>query len=348
MTVKELMSQIEGNLSGDLPQDMQYLSGLSMDLKGEENAEELLEAIAEKAYSIMPEEQRAEFTEQTFLNGKRLDQAFAETLKLVNDGRMEEAETILAGLSEKIAAYYEDAKPRLFSFRNPFEYHMYRYFYPNDKDFDRAPFDFAHYLQLYGYVLLDNKKLDAAEDALERAIRFNPVSADVRFELAELCKLRRDGKKLLAVCQDTLRFCTTPDRIARVLANMGFYCYYIGDFYEAAVFYFESLRFYGSKAVEIELQDVMRHMKNYGQKFAPPTEGQTLDVYRKYGLQPPPNSDLVNLAVTLADSAQEYGKPELEGLFTRVAYDLTNNPQFRERLEIIDRKVQEAKEKGES
>lgn len=348
MTVTELMKQIEERLTGDLPQDMNYLSSLSQELRREENAEELLEAIAEKAYSIMPEEQHAEFTEMTFLNGKRLDQVFAQALKLVNDGKMQEAETLLAGLSDKIAAHYEDAKPRLFSFRNPFEYHMYRFYYPNDTDFDRAPFDFAHYLQLYGYVLLDNKKLDEAEQALERAIRFNPVSADVRFEMAELCKLRRDGKKLLAVNQDTLRFCTSAERIARVLANMGFYCYYVGDFYEAAVFYFESLRFYGSKPVEIELQDVMRHMKTYGQKFAPPTEGQTLDVYRKYGLQPPPNSDLVNLAVTLADSAQEYGKPELEGLFTRVAFDLTNNPEFRERLAAVDRKVQEAKEKGES
>jgi len=344
MTVNELMKEIEAKLSGDLPKDMNYLHELSLSLAKEENAAELLEAVAKKAYDMMPEEQRAEFTEQTFLNGKRLDQVFAQALNLVNDGNMTEAEPLLAGLSEKIETFYENATPRLFSFRNPFEYHMYRYFFPNEKEFDRAPFDFANYLQLYGYVLLENKKLDEAEKVLERAIRFNPVSADVRFEMAELFKFRRSRQKLLMINQETMRYCTTADRIGRVLANMGYYCYFIGDFYEAAVFYFESLRFENNKAVEYELQDVMRHMKTYGQKFAPPTDGQKLDTYRKYGLILPPNNDLVNLAVTLANSAQEYGKPELEGLFTRVAYDLTNNAEFRERLEIIDRKIQAAKE----
>ena len=344
MTVNELMKQIDSKLTGDVVKDIAYLHELSLELRREENAGELIEAVAKKAFEIMPEDQRAVFEEQTFVNGKRMDQVYAQALKLVNEGKLQEAESILSDIADKIAEHYENAQPRLFSFRNPFEYHMYRYFYPNDKEFDRAPFDFANYLQLYGFVLLDNKKLDEAEAVLERAVRFNPVSADVRFELAELYKLRRDRQKLLAVNQDTLRFCTTADRIGRVLANMGFYCYYIGDFYEAAVFYFESLRFENSKPVELELQDVMHHMKTYGQKFTPPTEGQTLDVYRKYGLMPPPNSDLVNLAVTLANSAQEYGKPELEGLFTRVAFDLTNDPQFRERMEMIERKIQAAKE----
>ncbi len=344
MTVDELMNQIKKEMTGDLAKDLEHLSERASALRKEENAQELLEAIAEYAYEMMPEEQREQFTEQTFVRGKRMDLAFAEALQLVNEKNMQGAEEILSDISDKIAAYYENAKPRLFSFRNPFEYHMYRYFYPNDTDFDRAPFDFAHYLQLYGYVLLDNKKFSEADAALERAIRFNPVSADVRFEMAELCKIQRNRKKLLAINQETLRLCTTADRIARVLANMGFYCYYVGDFYEAAVFYFDSLRFQNSGAVEYELQDVLRHMKTYGQKFTPPTKGQTIDVYEKYGLQPPPNSDLVNLAVTLANSAQEYGKPELQGLFTRVAFDLTNDPHFKEELERIDRQIQEQKE----
>ena len=341
MTVNELMEQIRGEMTGDLRKDLEHLSERASELRGEENAEELLEAIANHAYEMMPEDQREKFTEETFVRGKRMDMVFHEALALVNNGKLQEAEELLADISEKIAKYYENAKPKLFSFRNPFEYHMYRYYYPNDTEFTRAPFDFAHYLQLYGYVLLDNKKLAEADAALERAIRFNPVSADVRFEMAELCKLQRNRKKLLAVNQDTLRLCTSADRIARVLANMGFYCYFVGDFYEAAVFYYDSLRFQGSKAVEFELQDVLRHMKTYGQKFAPPTKGQTLDVYQKYGLQPPPNSDLVNLAVALANSAQEYGKPELQGLFTRVAFDLTNDPQFKEELDRIDRLTQE-------
>jgi basic membrane protein A len=39
----------------------------------------------------------------------------------------------------------------------------------------------------------------AAEAALDRAVKFNPVSADARFELAEICKFGSNMKKLLSV-----------------------------------------------------------------------------------------------------------------------------------------------------
>lgn len=342
MNVTELMAQIRTEMTGDLQKDIQHLQDIASDIRREPNAAELAEAVAEYAYSILPEETRQQMEEQTCIDGKRLDQVFSQALQLVQAQQYDEAEPLLRAISDKIAMHFEGSEPKYFSFRNPFEYHIYREFYPNDTAFDRAPFDFAHYLQLFGFVLLETKKTREANQVLERAIRFNPVSADVRFEMAELCKFAHDQKKLLAVNQETLRLCTSADRIARVLANMGFYCYVQSEYYDAAVFYFESLRFQSSRAVEYELQDVLKRMKTFGQKFAPPTHGQTIDVYEKYGLQPPPNSDLVNLAVACASSAREYAKPELEGLFTRIAFDLTNDPRFKEQLDRLDARMQQS------
>ena len=335
MNVTELMAQLRTEMTGDLEKDIAHLQAVAEDLRSEENADELTAAVAEYAFELMPPELRGKMEDMTLVNGKRMDMAFGEALKMVNEGRYNGAAAILKAISDKIAQYFEGDNPKYFSFRNPFEYHMYRYYYPNDTNFDRAPFDFAHYLALYGFVLLENREARAAEQVLERAIRFNPVSADVRFELTELCKFAHNQRKLLSVNIETLRCCTTPDRIARVLANMGYYCYNEQVFYSAAVFYFESIRFAPSKAVEFELQDVLRRMKTFGQKFAPPTHGQTIDVYEKYGLQPPPNNDLVNLAVALAKSAQEQRRTDLEALFNRVAYDLTNDPHFREEMERL-------------
>lgn len=341
MNKDELIKQLRDELTGDLQKDIAHLQAVAEDLRGEENADELTAAAADLAFEIMPDDVRAKMEDMTFVNGKRMDLAFGEALKLVNEGRMNGAAAILKTISDKIAQYYEGENPKYFSFRNPFEYHMYRYYFPNDTEFDRAPFDFAHYLALYGFVLLEQRDARTAEEVLERAVKFNPVSADVRFELAELCKFGNNQKKLLSVNIESLRYATTADRIAHVLANMGFYCYREQDFYSAAVFYFESIRFQPSQAVEFELQDVLRRMKTFGQKFTPPTHGQTIDVYEKYGLLPPPNKDLVNLAVTLAENAKQYRRTDLEALFNRVAFDLTNDPHFREEMERI------AKEKRE-
>ena len=335
MTVTELMAQIRAETTGDLKKDMEHLQAVAEDLRREPNANELTAAVAEYAFSLMPEDVRRDMEDRTMVGGRRMDMAYGDALRLVNEGKTAEAKEILAAISDKIAQYFEDGNPRYFSFRNPFEYHMYRYYYPLEKDFDRAPFDFASYLALYGFVLLEEKQVREAEAALERAAKFNPMSADARFEMAELCKFTNNQKKLLEVNQETLRLCTTADRMARVLANMGYYCYAVQDYYSAAVFYFESLRFAPSRPVEFELQDVLRRMKTFGQKFAPPTHGQTIDVYEKYGMKQPPNSDLVNLATALIAQAQKYQDTELEAFFNRVAFDLTNDTHFKDEMERI-------------
>lgn len=342
MTVKELMEKIKAECTGDAKEQLNYLTQLAREVRREPNAGELNEAIAKHAYSVMPEDARAEMERTTMIGGKRLDRVYHEALELVNQGKIEEAAPLLAALSDKIAECFEGEK-KWFSFRNPFEYHVFREFYPVEKEFDRAPFDFSHYLTLYGFVLIEQHNTQKAEEILKRAIKFNPVATEPKFELCELYKLTRQDNKILEISRETMRYCTTADRIGRVLCNLGFYCSDIGDLYAAAVFYFESLRFEPSKPTEAELQDTVRRMNQAGAKFAPPTKGQVLDTYEKYHIIQPPNSELINLALALADGAREAKRPELEGLFVRVCWDLTRNEEFKTRLDFIDQEIQHKK-----
>ena len=345
MTVTELTDRLRAETTGDLQADLKHLEEVAESLRQEENAAELAEAVAKYAFSLMPEEQRAEMEEQTMIGGRRLDRVYQEAMQLVREKKYAEAEPLLAALSEKIAAYFEDGEIRYYSFRNPFEYHLYLEMYPDeDRNTMRAPFDFGAYLAMYGYVLVELRRTQEAEDVLRRAVRMNPVAADMRYELAELYKLTGRMDMLLETCRDTLQICTSADRIAHVLANLGYYCCEIADYYASAVFYFDSMRFLPNDMTEAALKDVLRRMKTFGMKFAPPTKGQTLDTYEKYGMQPPPNSMLINLAAALAQSARKHDRPELEGLFTRVAFDLTNDPQFRERLSELDAILAERKQ----
>jgi len=338
MTIEELKEKIQAECTGDAKTQLNYLTQLARDVRREPNAAELSEAIAKHAYSVMPEEARAEMERTTMINGKRLDRVYHEALELVDHGKVSEAAPMLAALSDKIAECFEGEK-KWFSFRNPFEYHVFREFYPVEKEFDRAPFDFSHYLTLYGFVLIELHDLEKAEAALNRAIKFNPVATEPKFELCELYKLTGRDPKILEISRETMRYCTTADRIARVLCNLGFYCADIGDLYSAAVYYFESLRFEPSKQVEAELQDTVRRMNQAGAKFAPPTKGQVLDTYEKYRIIQPPNSELINLAIALAEAARKENRPELEGLFVRVCWDLTRNEEFKTRLDFIDKEI---------
>ncbi|MCQ2417286.1 MAG: hypothetical protein MJ071_05700 [Oscillospiraceae bacterium] len=347
MNVTELMAQVRLEMTGNLQKDMQHLADVAEDVRREPNAEELLEAVAKFAFECMPAEAREQMQEMMMIGDKPMDQAFRAASTLIKEEKLEEAETILKAISDKIEKYYENGDVKYFSFRNPFEYHMYRHFYPDDTVFERAPYDFMQYLIAYGYVLIDNHKMQEAHAVLERAIKFNPISADAYFELAEYCKIGNNMPELLQICRDTLRYCTTADRIARALANVGFYCYMTNDFQSAAVFYFESIRFRPSKAVEYELQDVVRRMNTFGMKFTPPTHGQTIDAYEKYALTKQPNDELVNLALMMANSAHDQQRKDLEGLFLRTAYDLTNNEEIKAQMDALAEKIEAEKNNAE-
>ena len=126
MNVTELMAQLRTEMTGNLEKDIAHLQAVAEDLRSEENADELTAAVAEYAFELMPPELRTKMEDMTLVNGKRMDMAFGEALKMVNEGRYNGAASILKAISEKIAQHFEGDNPKYFSFRNPFEYHMYR------------------------------------------------------------------------------------------------------------------------------------------------------------------------------------------------------------------------------
>lgn len=339
MTVNELMERVRAEMGDNVSENLEKITAMTAEVKHEENAAELLEALAQFAFEMVPPEIQQQMEETTFVNGKRMDQAFGEALALVNGNKSAEALPILKAISDKIAQYFEEEPRKWYSFRNPFEYHMFRQFYPDKTGFDRAPFDFAHYLVLYAYTLMDAGSTREAEAAVKRAISFNPVSAEMHFELSEICKFVKNLPDLLKNCQEISRICTTPDRMARVCNDMGYFCQETGDLQSAAVFYFESMRLNPVSVTEAELTDVVRHINAMGQRSAPPTDAQIDEVFRRNRIIRYPNGELVELALGMKNEAQKYQRLDLEGLFTRVAYDLTNNPELKADLDRIDREI---------
>ena len=339
MTVNELMERVRAEMGDNVSENLEKIAALTQEIKREENAAELLEALAQFAFEMVPPEIQEQMQETTFVGGRRMDQAFGEALRLVNENKSAEAMPILKEISDKIAQHFETEPRKWYSFRNPFEYHMFRQFYPEVAGMDRAPFDFAHYLQLYAYVLMDEGDTRGAEAAVRRAIAFNPVSAEMHFELSEIFKFVKNLPDLLKNCQEISRLCTTADRMARVCNDMGYFCQETGDLQSAAVFYFESMRLNPSDVTETELTDVVRHINALGQRFAPPTDSQVDEVFRRSRIIRYPNGELVELALGMKNEAQKYQRLDLEGLFTRVAYDLTNEPALKADLDRIDREI---------
>lgn len=344
MTVQEVLAICNGSLTGDLQTDIAALQARMQKYAHEPNSEELLSAINDLAFSLLPKEQQDQFLETTCINGKRLDAVFADARKMVDDKRYQEAALTLHSIMAKSEQYFgEGSKIKYYSFRNPFEYHLFRQLYGTEQEFDRAPFDFCMFLTLYGYVLVELHRLEEAIDTLEKAIAFNPVNCDTRFELCEAFKLTMEPEKLLASIRDLVPIANSTYAISRVYANLGYYCIEIKDYDAAACFYYESLLYADHPGVQGELV----HLRSLtGKRISPPTREEVLATFEKYDIPNGPSRELVALSVTLADQAIKLQKTELGAYFYTIAYDLTRDEDIKMRLESLKKRIDAEKAAG--
>ena len=92
----------------EIQKDMQHLADVAEDVRREPNAEELLEAVAKFAFECMPADAREQMREMMMIGDKPMDQAFRAASTLIKAEKLEEAETILKAISDKIEKYYEE------------------------------------------------------------------------------------------------------------------------------------------------------------------------------------------------------------------------------------------------
>ena len=286
-------------LTGDAEKDIDMLQ--QEVLRYEKTEPALAQELVEIAHSLLSPEQADYLKSHIYLDGKRLDQVYAEADALTQAGKYAESEQLTRKLYEHILVQFkETAEARFFSFRNRLESELYHQLFHPTKQLLKAPFDFARFIGLHAYNLVELRRTAEALPVLERAVRYDPVNPDPRFEIAEVCKLLRAHDQLLEAIRQTLPLCTTPYAFARCYANMGFYCVEVEDYPSAVCFYYESLRYEDHPAIPGELRHVAALM---GHKIVPPTRDMILDAFAKYDILNGPGRELLYVATTLGEQA---------------------------------------------
>ena len=330
--VKNIIEEIKKGLVGDPAKDIQYLQEQGVKYKDHAQAGEILKALSELSFSLLPEENRRKIKEDLFIDDKRVDQVFAEANEKVKAKDIDGALEILAKIEAHADKVFPTEKNCFFSFRNRLEEYMYSHFYKPEEKYGRTPFDFCQFLSAYGYLLIEKHQPQDAVAKLEKAIKYNPVNSEPRFELAEAYKLLHEPENLFECIKETVKIAISPYHISRCYANLGYYCIEIKDYDSAVAFYYESLMFAKNPAVQGELQHIRAIT---GKQIVPPTRDEVLAVFEKYGIKNGPDQDIVNIAFSLGNYCIEHNAPPQESLFyMQIAYDLSRSEKV---LEIIDR-----------
>lgn len=337
--VNDIIEEIKKNLTGDVVADSTYLNTEAIKYRRHENAEEILKALSDLAFEILPEDRKQYLRDTMLIGDKRIDQVFNQANELFKERKLEEAAELMKKIEGKADAFYQTPdNQNLYSFRNRFDEYLFRELFKPEKEFGRTPFDLCMYLTAYGYILVEMNKGREAIPVLEKAIKFNPVNIGPRFELVETYKMLHEPAKQLYTIKDTLPIASTPEEIARCYCDLGYYCVEIKDYDSAVAFYYASLLYAPNDNVTGEIQHIAM-MK--GKRVDPPKKSDIEKAFAKYKLKEGPNPVVINMAYSLGEYCVEHNAHPQESLYYySIAYNLTRDEKIKEKL---DKLVEQAK-----
>ncbi len=330
MSVNEIKKSIRKQLSGDFEKDKQFLSDKS-DEYVKENNEEGISAVIDLLAEIMPEEYQKSILKIMYINGKRLDKVYndiAEMLKTKQN--LENALTLAEELYSKITeGFVENETSKFVSLRNTFEDNLYQIVFKPEKTLNRAPFDFARMISAYGYILVEYKELEKAEEVLKKAIEYNPVDCGPKFELAEIYKLQKNKDKIIEITKDTLKVASSPASIARCYTNLGYMCVDLKEYDDAVTFYYASMIFYPHPAVNSELRNIVTIT---GKKLVPPDKDKVIKTFEKYGLEYGADKKVIEVSALLAQQCLVNNNIKDALIYLKILYGLTNDQQIKDMI----------------
>ncbi len=336
--VNKIIDEIKKGLTGDPVADIQYLQAQGVKYKDHPKAEEILKILSDMSFDLLPEENKKQLKEHMFIGDKRVDQVFHDVNECIKKKNLDGAIELLAKIEEKADKHFVSTeKSKKFSFRNRLEEYIYTNLYDPECKYERTPFDFCQYLSAYGYLLIEKRNTADAVEKLEKAIKYNPVNVEPRFELAEAYKLLLESDKLIDCTRETLKIATTPYHISRCYTNLGYSCIEKKDYDSAVCFYYESLVYAKNNAVAGELQHIRAIT---GKTIVPPTREEVLAAFEKYDIPNGPNREIIDIAYTLGNYCMENNADPQESLFYMlIVYNLTRDKNVEKAIEKLNAQI---------
>ena len=331
-----ILSEITSALTGESEHDAAYLMEQIEKYRSHDMSKEIIRACGRLLYDLIPDEARDKIAQVTENERLGVDAVLEEVRYNMYKGNFDKALTMIEGLirrREKLNRCQDDTVSEYHSFKEPFEEILYKYRYRPEKDIRQANVDYSGIYLLYGTVLTELKEYEKAKNALQTALRWNPVCAAAYFELAEVFKITQNPEEFFRLTTEAFRIAFHSSDVARCYRNFGYYfvgkelypaaagCYYMSGLYEPDSKQAMSELFYISTKAGNEVLD---------------QAGEDINKYsEQYGIPRMPDNDIIGLSYAHGRQCYEQAKYELAGYFWDITYDLTRDEEIGEKLDEI-------------
>ena len=273
------------------------------------------------------------------MEASRMNASLDEVLRLIQQKKPGRAWMLLGDsirsteAMERSGAYQDDADNEYHDFQEPFEEILYRSRSTTKKALRATDFPFMKVRFLHGYLLLDLKRPEEARDALEKGLRWNPVSFPLQRERMEAVKRCGDMDRLFSLTKDAFRIAFRPADVARCFKNLGYFFVEKKLYEEAAACFVMALQYEeGSRQAMSEL----RHINKVTRGKLKATNLDTVrQVAEEYGFPAGADPTVIRLAVSMGSKCASVKDYNGARYYFTIAFRLTNSDFLRKQIEQL-------------
>lgn len=329
---EEIIKEIKSNLGSNKDLNRQYLSDQIEVYKDHPYNKEIIKEISRMMWDCLSEDEKQEFMDISARENPIMD-ILNDIYFDIENGNYETPLQKLDEFMETFPGMFEDDKVSEYHFfTNPMEEMIFRKYIGLKKELryipDNQPLLDLYYV--YGFLLLETKQYQKAEEYLKKAIKINPVSARIILELSEIYKVHTyTFNEFIIRTSDALKYAYYPQDIARCYRNLGYYYVEENQMETALALYIYSMEYEGSPIAYAEIKFIQ------SREDIKLTLNECIDIIKSKNIQLGVNPFILECLDELID---EYEKNNLTNqllYFLELKFDITNDEKILEKINII-------------
>ena len=207
----------------------------------------------------------------------------------------------------------------------------------NEKILKGAGYPYATRYTQYGGLLFELGEHQKAIDALRKARKWNPINADIAFELAENYKAIGDLETFLGITQEAYAGCFRERTLARYYRNLAYY-YSEKKKYREATACIKVSGHYDRASANIQSELYYIQEMNGGKRIDL-SGGDVDEILEAEGISPFADRDVLGLAGSLANNCIQNEQWQAAEYFLEIFYDLTDDDEAEKELARVRRRL---------
>lgn len=344
MNNNDILTAIENKLTGNFEEDVKFIlkeADHFRKLEAFDLVNEIMK-ILEKHYG---DEAKKYLVEKAKENLKKRQEMYKEVINLEKNKEFLKAQEIIV----KLIDTFPTKRPigpevKLVSFNNLFEHLYYSINYQKQDKIYRLEEPYANYYFHLGYILYHLNDYEGAIDSLTTAINYNLVFVDAILLRGECYLKLGQTDKFLTAVDEALANAYNKFQLANAYYLLAGYYTDIQNKELAQACCHLSRNFVQTK----ELDNIYRRTTELP---GPDLNTQDVEGFKKIfdnsRIQFGPNVKVLKTIVKLLNDQKTKENPVVEYYFTTLMAELTNDPQFKKRLEELAPVIEDLKKQSE-